>query len=54
MRLEPVWSWVQLVLGLAALLHVEANKASCDHERSRACREVLQQVKTETSVHRQR
>lgn len=50
MRLNPVWNWVHLVLGLAALLHAEANKASCDHERARQSREVIQQVSTLTPL----
>ena len=52
MRLGSLLICVQLVLVLAALLHAaEVNKAACDHERSRTCREVLQQVKPDTSAH---
>ena len=40
-----------MVLVLAALLHAaEVNKSACDHERSRTCREVLQQVKADISI----
>ena len=52
MQLVPLLIWAQLVLVPAALLHAaEINKTSCDHERSRSSREVLQQVKANTSLH---
>lgn len=55
MLLVPVLIWAQLVLVPAALLHAaEVNQTSCDHERSRSSREVLQQVDAHPSPHLRR
>ncbi|KAL3158858.1 hypothetical protein ABBQ32_011577 [Trebouxia sp. C0010 RCD-2024] len=44
MRLLKLIMWVQMVLGPAALSHAAGvSKSSCDHERSRTSRTVLQQ-----------
>ena len=52
MRFVPLLICAQLVLVPTTLLHAaEVNITSCDHERSRSSREVLQQVKADTSLH---